>query len=59
MSDFNIDVKSKNLWYDKLHYFCDLFNFTNLIKSENHKSVMDLFLINRTLSYQKKNKKNM
>ena len=43
MSDFNIDVKRKNLWCDKLHYFCDLFNFTNLIKSENHKFVIYLF----------------
>ena len=35
MGDFNIDMKSKNLGYDKLDdEFCDLFNLTNLIKSE-------------------------
>ena len=47
MGDFNIDVKSKNLGYDKLDEFCNLFNLANLIKSEtrftkNHKSVTDL-----------------
>ena len=44
MGDFNIDMKSKALGYDKLDEFCDLFNLTNLIKSEtcftkNHKSL--------------------
>ena len=34
ISDFNIDMKSKSLGYDKLDEFCDLFNLTNLIKSE-------------------------
>ena len=32
--DFNIDMKSKSLGYDKLDKFCDLINLTNLIKSE-------------------------
>ena len=58
MRDFNIDMKSKSLGYDKLDEFCDLFNLTILIKSEtcftkNHKSLIDLFLINTTLSFQK------
>ena len=44
MGDFNIDVKSKGLGYNKLDEFCDLFNLRNLIKSEtcftkNHKFI--------------------
>ena len=51
-------MKSKRLGYDKLDEFCDLFNLTNLIKSEtcftkNHKSLIDLFLTNTPLSFQK------
>ena len=51
-------MKSKSLGYDKLNEFCDLFNLTNLIKSEtcftkNHKSLIDLFLTNTPLSFQK------
>ena len=58
MGDFNIDTKSKGLGYDKLDEFYDLFNLTNLIKSEtcftkNHKSLIDLFLTNTPLSFQK------
>ena len=34
MDNFNLDMKSKSLEYDKLDEFCDLFNLTNLIKSE-------------------------
>ena len=46
------------LGYDKLHEFCDLFNLTNLIKSatcftKNHKSLIDLFLINTPFSFHK------
>ena len=57
MGDFNIDMKSKSLGYDKLDEFCDLFNLTNLIKSEIcftkiHKSLIDLFLTNTPLSFQ-------
>ena len=57
MGDFNIDMKSKSLGYDKLDEFCDLFNLTNLIKSKtcftkNHKSLIDLFLANAPLSFQ-------
>ena len=51
-------MKSKSLRYDKLDDFCDLFNLRNLIKSEtcftkNHKSLIDLFLTNTPLSFQK------
>ena len=58
MGDFNIDAKSKSLGYDKPDEFCDLFNLTNLIKSEicftkHHKSLIDLFLTNTPLSFQK------
>ena len=58
MSNFNIDMESKSLGYDKLDEFCDLFNLTNMIKSENcfakyHKSPIDLFLTNTPLSFQK------
>ena len=58
MGDCNIDVKSKSLGYDKLDEFCDLFNLTNLIKSEtyftkNHKSLLDVYLTNTPLSSQK------
>ena len=58
MGDFNIDRKSKSLGYDKLHEFCDLFNLTNLITSKtyftkNHKYLIDLFLTNAPLSFQK------
>ena len=43
---------------DKLDEFCNLFDLTNLIKTEtcctkNHKSTIDLFLTNRPLSFQK------
>ena len=58
MGDFKIDLKSKSLGYDKLDEFYDLFNLSNLIKSEtcftkNHKSLIDLFLTNTSLSFQK------
>ena len=46
MGDFN--SKSKSLGYDKLDEFCDLFNLTNLIKSEtsftkNYKSLIGIY----------------
>ena len=55
MGDFNIAVKNKSLAYDE---FCDLFKITNLIKLEtcstyHHKSLIDLFLINSLLYFQK------
>ena len=51
-------MKCKSLQYDKLDEFCDLFNLTNLIKSEtcftnNHESLTDLSLTNTPLSFQK------
>ena len=60
MGDFNIDVKSKSLGYDKVDEFCDLFNLKNLIKSEisftkNYKSLIGLFLTNTPLPFQKTN----
>ena len=58
MGDLNVDMKSKSFQYDKLDEFCDLFNLTNLIKSEtcftnNHESLTDLSLTNTPLSFQK------
>ena len=58
MGDFNIGMKSKSLGDDKLDEFWDIFNLTNLIKSEtcfkkNHKSLRALFLTNTPLSFQK------
>ena len=58
MGDFNINMKSKSLGYDKLDEFCDQFNPTNVIKSKtcftkNHKSLIDLFLTNTHSSFQK------
>ena len=49
IDDFNIEMKSKSLGCDKLDEFYDLFNFTNLIKSEtcfikNQKFLINLFL---------------
>ena len=43
---------------DNLDEFCNLFDLTNLVKTEtrcteNHKSTIDLFLTNRPLSFQK------
>ena len=58
MRDFNIDLKIKGFGFNKLDQFCDLFNLTNLIKTEtcftkSHKSLIDLFLTNKPLSIQK------
>ena len=58
MGDFNIDINTAGMDVDKLDEFCNLFELTNLIKTEtccteNHKSTIDLFLINRPLSFQK------
>ena len=48
MRDFNIDRKIKLIGFNKLDEFCDLFNLTNLIKTEtcfakSHKSHIDFF----------------
>ena len=58
MGDFNIDLKIKGFGFNKLDQFWDLFNLTNLIKTEtcftnSHKSLIDLFLTNKPLSIQK------
>ena len=55
---FNIDIKSSNSEKDKLEHFCDLFNLTNLVRSEtcfmkNSKSIIDLILTNKPLHFQK------
>ena len=58
MGDFNIDINTAGMEVDKPDEFCNLFDLTNLIKTEtcctiNHKSTTDLFLTNRPLSFQK------
>ena len=58
MGDFNIDIKTAGMEVDKLDEFCNLFDLTNLIKTEtfctkNHKSTIVLILTNRPLSFQK------
>ena len=58
MGDFNTDINTAGMEVDKLDEFCNLFDLTNLNKTEtfrtkNHKSTIDLFLINRPLSFQK------
>ena len=58
MSDFNIDINTDGMVVNKLDEFCNLFDLTNLIKSEtcytkNHKSTIGLFLTNRPLPFQK------
>ena len=58
MGVFNIDLKIRGFGFNKLDQFCDLFNLTNLIKTEtcftkSHKSLIDLFLTKKPLSFQK------
>ena len=58
MGDFNVDLKIKGFGFSKLDEFCDLFNLTNFIKTETcftkfYKSLIDLFLTNKPLSFQK------
>ena len=58
MDGFNINVNTTVFEVDKLDVFCNLFDLTNLIKTEtcctkNHKSTIDLFLTKRPLSFQK------
>ena len=55
MGDFNIDINTAGMNFDKIVEFCNLFDLINLIKTEtcctkNHKSTIDLFLTNRLLS---------
>ena len=49
--DFNIDINTAGMDFDKLDEFCYLFDLKILIKTEkcctkNHKSTIDLFLTN-------------
>ena len=56
MDDFNIDVKSKSLRYDKLVIDLGYHKFDkirNLFKKKNHKFLIDSFLINTALYFQK------
>ena len=58
MGNFNIDLKIKGFGFNKLDEFCNWFNLTNVIKTEtcfikSHKFLIDLFLINKPLSFQK------
>ena len=53
MGDFNIDLKTQGICFNKLGEICDLLNLTNIIKSEtcfshkSHKSLIGLFLTNK------------
>ena len=58
MGDFNIDINTTGMKVDKLDGICNLFDLTNLIKTEtcctkNHKCTIDLFLTNKPLSFKK------
>ena len=59
MGNFNIDINTAGMEVDKLDEFCNLFDLTNLIKTEtcctkNHKSTVNLCLTDRPLSFQQK-----
>ena len=48
MEDFNIDLQIKGIGFNKVDEICDLFNTTNLIKSEtcftkSYKFLIDFF----------------
>ena len=58
MGDFNKNLKIKGFGLNKLDQFCNSFNLKNSIKTEtcftkSHKSLIDLFLTNKPLSFQK------
>ena len=58
MGDFNINRKIKGFGLNKLEQFCSSFNLKNSIKTETcftkpHKFLIDLFLTNKPLSFQK------
>ena len=58
MDDFNIDLKTKGICFNKRDRVCDLFNLTNLIKSEtcftkSLKSLFNLFVTKKPISFQK------
>ena len=57
MGDFNIDINTAVMDVDELDKFCNLFDLTNLIKTQTcciktRKSTIDLILTNRSLSLQ-------
>ena len=54
MGDFNIDIKCKGIGSNNLSDFCDLFQLTNIVKSDTcftktDTSLIDLILTNRNL----------
>ena len=58
MGDFNIDVNLPSHGHDKLQEFCNLFDLSNLIKSntcftKTHSSKTDLISTNNSNSFQK------
>ena len=58
MGDFNIDLNLPSHEHDKLEEFCNLFDLSNLIKSntcftKTHSSKTDLILTNNSNSFQK------
>ena len=57
MGDFNIDIKTKGMGFEKLDEFCDIFDLTNLITSDTcitktSSSLIDLYLTNKPLSFK-------
>ena len=58
IGDFNVNInQDEAIGDDKLDYFCDTLNLSNLVKSDtwysnNHKSTIDLFLIKKPRSFQ-------
>ena len=58
MGDFNFDINKDEVeGLERLDVFCNTLNLTNLVKSytcytNNHKSTIDLFLTNKTYSFQ-------
>ena len=61
MGDFNVDLnKTDCIGFGKLEQFCDNFNLTNIVKrnicfTKNNKSMINLLLINKPMSYQMTN----
>ena len=58
MGDFNIDINTAGVDVERLDEFYNLLDLKNLMKTrtcctKNHKSTIDLFLTNRSLSFQK------
>ena len=58
MGDFNIDINSLGNGCQLLDEFCDLFNFSHLVKTptfftSSHKSTIDLIMTNKAKVFQK------